>query len=58
MVTGDVQLDCDEYYEVVKILNIGERAYNLRGIDSKSKVFVREGEKYAFVEDELERWLV
>ncbi len=53
---GHIELDYNEYFEIIKILNIGERAYNLRGIDSEDKVFVREDEEYAFIDDELELW--
>jgi hypothetical protein len=54
----DVDVNYDECYKVTAVLNIGERAYNLEGVDSKSKVFVRDGEEYAFVDDELIRWAI
>ncbi len=51
-----VELDINEYFEIIRVLDIGERAYNLRGVDSENKVFVREDEEYAFVDEELELW--
>ena len=49
------KLECDfnELFEITKVLNIGEIAFNLRGLSSGNKVLIREDSEYSFIEDEL-----
>ena len=48
-------LDCnyDSSFEVIRRLNIGENAYNLRDVASNEKIYIREDVEYNFIENEL-----
>lgn len=44
----------DTAYIIETVKDIGERAYNLRGLNNQSKVYLADGVEYNFVDEELE----